>query len=150
LNVIYVLAFDREAAAQSLSTQFAGLGARYLEKIIQVQFDLPHSRRDSLQRMFSERLQRLLAGVPRDLLDERRLDRLYHDAISPLLTMLREVVRLLNAVSVTLPAIEREVNPVDFLGVEVLRLYLPKVYEVLRREALHFVGAYRAMAKSTE
>ena len=148
-NVIYVLAFDREASTRVLREKFGEFGARYLEKIVQVQFDLPMPRPDALRALFSERLERLFSEVPPDLLDEQRLGALYRDGIEPLLRTPRDAVRLLNAVSVTLPAVIRDVNPVDFLGLETLRLHFPSVYAIVRREASHFVGMHAAIGRVT-
>ena len=149
-NVIYVLAFDRDASTRALKEKFGEFGARYLEKIVQVQFDLPAPRRDALRGLFSDRLERLLTDVPRELIEEQRLAQLYQEGIEPLLQTPRDAVRLLNAVSVTLPAVVREVNPVDFIALETLRLHFPGAYGVVRRESSHFAGIHAAIGRSTD
>jgi predicted KAP-like P-loop ATPase len=63
-NVIYLLAFDREVAVKALENESSLSGARYLEKIIQVPFEIPPVDREALRSGLVERLNEVLAGTP--------------------------------------------------------------------------------------
>jgi len=43
----------------------------------------------------------------------------------------RDVVRYINAISTTFPAVVEEVNPIDFFAIEAIRIFLPKLYDLI-------------------
>lgn len=140
-NVIYVLAFDDNAAVRALDSKYdKDFGRGYLEKIVQVQFNLPIPRPGRLLQLFANGLEPLLVRVPNELKDQARLERLLQRGIGPLLRTPRDGVRLLNALSVTLPAVEHELNAADFLALEALRILLPDVYKKLANSSEDIVG----------
>ena len=53
-NVVYLLAFDRDVAAQAIEQQGGLPGARYLEKIVQVSFKVPRPEAFDLRRWFHD------------------------------------------------------------------------------------------------
>ncbi|WP_438819314.1 hypothetical protein, partial [Colwellia marinimaniae] len=55
----------------------------------------------------------------------------------------RDVVRFTNTLSVTYPAVRGEVNPVDFIALEAVRVFLPDLYGVVRANANRFSGHSR-------
>ncbi len=56
--VVYVLAFDRDAVAEALSELGVTSGEEYLEKIVQVSFDLPPISEQTMTLMISETLRK--------------------------------------------------------------------------------------------
>ncbi|MFX6984223.1 P-loop NTPase fold protein, partial [Acinetobacter baumannii] len=63
-NVVYLLAFDRDVAARAIEQQSGLPGERYLEKIIQVPFELPPVDRVALRAALFKRLNEILGNVP--------------------------------------------------------------------------------------
>ena len=55
-NTIFILSFDREATARALDKFQEGKGEEYLEKIVQVPFELPLPDKVALRRMLTSRL----------------------------------------------------------------------------------------------
>lgn len=139
-NVVYLLAFDREVAAQAIEQQSGLQGERYLEKIIQVPFELPPVDRIALRAALFKRLDEVLAGTPDGLFDQPYWTNVFHDGIDALILVPRDVVRFTNTLAVTYPSVRGDVNPVDFIAVEALRVFLPRVYDVVRTNAEHFAG----------
>lgn len=139
-NVIYLLAFDREVAANAIEAQNGLPGDRYLEKIIQVPFELPPVDRVALLAAFTKRLDEVLVGTPDGLFDQSYWTNVFHDGIESLIKVPRDVVRFTNTLSVTYPSVVGEVNPVDFIAIEALRVFLPTVYDTLRSHPNHFSG----------
>lgn len=132
-NVIYLLAFDREVAIKA-AEQMQGLpGEAYLEKIVQVPFELPLPDKASLRRLLFERLAEILVDTPKDLFDQTYWGNVYWDGIDHFITTPRDIVRLANTISVTYPAVKGEVNPVDFIAIETIRLFCPRVYDIIRK-----------------
>ena len=68
-NTIYVLAFDREQVANALSGRTAEAGFDYLEKIVQVPFELPLPERESLHAIFFDHLKEIVGDPGREYQD---------------------------------------------------------------------------------
>lgn len=139
-NVVYLLAFDREVAAQAIEQQSGMPGERYLEKIIQVPFELPPVDRVALRAALFKRLDEILGDTPDGLFDQSYWTNAFHDGIDPLIQVPRDVVRFTNTLAVTYPPVRGEVNPVDFIALEALRVFLPCLYDVIRTNQDKFSG----------
>lgn len=142
-NVVYLLAFDRDVAAQAIEQQSSMPGERYLEKIIQVPFELPPVDRVALRAALFKRLDEVLGDTSDGLFDQSYWTNAFHDGIDPLIQVPRDVVRFTNTLSVTYPAVRGEVNPVDFIALEALRVFLPGLYGVIRTNQDKFSGYSR-------
>jgi len=142
-NVVYLLAFDREVAAQAIEQQSGMPGERYLEKIIQVPFELPPVDRVALRAALFKRLDEILGDTSDGLFDQSYWTNAFHDGIDPLIQVPRDIVRITNTLAVTYPAVRGEVNPVDFIALEVLRVFLPSLYDVIRTNQDKFSGHSR-------
>lgn len=139
-NVVYLLAFDKNVVTNALSVVQGVSGYDYLEKIVQVPFELPLPNVYGLRQFLLVGLQRIFENT-----DEGRFDRFYfgnvlHSGVLHFLQTPRDVVRLLNTLSVSFPAVSEDVNPVDFIAVESLRVFMPQVYENIRNNKNYFVG----------
>lgn len=142
-NVVYLLAFDRDVAAQAIEQQSGLPGERYLEKIIQVPFELPPVDRVALRAALFKRLDEVLGDVPEGSFDQSYWTNVYHDGIDALIQVPRDVVRFTNTLAVTYPAVRGEVNAVDFIALEALRVFLPGLYDVIRTNPDRFSGHSR-------
>lgn len=142
-NVVYLLAFDRDVAAQAIEQQSGLPGERYLEKIIQVPFELPPIDREALRAALFKRLDQVLGDTPDGLFDQSYWTNVFYDGIDPLIRVPRDVVRFTNTLSVTYPAVRGEVNPVDFIALEAIRVFLPDLYGVVRANPERFSGYSR-------
>ena len=142
-NVVYLLAFDREVAALAIEQQSGMPGERYLEKIIQVPFELPPVDRVALRAALFKRLDEILGDTSDGLFDQSYWTNAFHDGIDPLIQVPRDVVRFTNTLAVTYPPVRGEVNPVDFIALEALRVFLPSLYDVIRTNQDKFSGHSR-------
>lgn len=138
--VTYLLAFDREVAATAISEQTGLPGDRYLEKIIQVPFELPRVDKTALRQALFTKLDAVMAQTPEGRFDSSHWTNVFHTGLDHLFTVPRDIVRLTNALSVTYPAVVGEVNPVDFIAIECLRVFLPAVYDAIRISSEEFTG----------
>ncbi len=143
--VTYLLAFDREVAATAISEQTGLPGDRYLEKIIQVPFELPKVDHSTLLQALFVRLDAVMAPTPKGRFDPHYWTGVFYSGLDRLFAVPRDIVRLTNALSVTYPAVVGEVNPVDFIAVECLRVFLPSVYDAIRTTPEQFCG-YRGIS----
>lgn len=138
--VSYLLAFDREVAAKAISEHTGLPGDRYIEKIVQVPFELPAVDKATLRKALFARLEVVVVLPQGDRFDSVDWGNVFHSGLDPLLSVPRDIVRLTNALSVTYPAVAGEVNPVDFIAVECIRVFLPEVYCTIRTYPDEFVG----------
>ncbi|TET45519.1 NTPase KAP [candidate division TA06 bacterium] len=139
-NVIYLLVFDRKVVVEALQPIQGMSGEAYLEKIVQVPFELPLPEKFSLVELLFERLDAVSAGTDEELFDRTRFANVYKKGIDHFINTPRDVVRLSNALTVSYAPVRGEVNPVDFVAVEALRVFCPFVYDIIRRNPEAFVG----------
>lgn len=143
--VTYLLAFDREAAVQAIEQDSGLPGARYLEKIIQVPFEIPLIDRTTLRNVVLRRLDdEVLSCIPENSFDSSRGAMVLVGGIDLLVCVPRDAVRLMNTLSVTFPVVAGEVNPVDFIAIEMIRVFLPRLYETIRLNEEKFTGSRAA------
>lgn len=134
-NTIYLLAFDNKVVINALEKDFTASGSDYLEKIVQVPFSLPIPDKISLQRLLFSKLDHILVGTPSELFDKAYWTNVYYDGIDDLISSPRDVTRLFNALRTTYPALVGEVNPVDLIAIEAIRVFLPQFYEIIREHS---------------
>jgi len=139
-NTVYILAFDKEVVSRALEKVQEGKGEEYLEKIVQVPIELPLIDKISIRKILFEELDTVLAGTPNELFDSTYWGNVYWDGIDPFISTVRDVKRLTNAVRITYPSVKGEVNAVDFIAIEALRVFCPEVYTVIRNNPNMFCG----------
>jgi KAP family P-loop domain len=127
-NVIYVLAFDRKRVEDALSEH--GIpGRAYLEKILQIGFDLPAIPEHVLSQQISDSLNAELEGLPNaGNFDQTLWPDVFMEVVRPLITNMRDVRRYATAVGGTVRALDGQIALVDILGLEAVRVFLPDVF----------------------
>lgn len=133
-NLVYLMLFDRSVVEENLETMVQVSGRDYLEKIVQVGFGLPVVDQGQVDRVLFEGLNRVLASEEAaEHFDKTRWGNLYYGALQPYFNTLRDVNRYLSTFEfhASLFREERsfEVNPIDLIGLEVLRVFEPEVYQ---------------------
>lgn len=139
-KTIYLLAFDKEIVAKSLETQYGMQGEEYLKKIVQAPFDLPIPDKTALRKLFSEQLNVIFSEIPKDQFDEIYWGNVFWDGIDHFLNTMRDVKLLINAIKVTYPPVKGEVNPIDFVAIEAIRVFSSNIYHLIRSNPKKFAG----------
>ena len=151
-NVVYLVSFDRRVVSGALTAEQGGTGDAdepgherisgddYLEKIVQVPFELPLPDPAALHQLFAEQVLAILSPLPENF-DVTHWRELFHEGIRHFLRTPRHVVRLTNALTVTYGAVRGEVEPADFVGIETLRVFVPRAYEAIRTNGDRFTGS---------
>jgi predicted KAP-like P-loop ATPase len=137
-RVTYLLVFDRDIATRALERPVDSDSPEWLEKIIQASFDLPPVAQGDLNRLFLIRLNAIVAGA--SVPDMVRWGNTFHGAVVPWLRTARDVGRLANAIAMAWPAIRNEVDVADFVAIETMRLFEPKLYAFVRSHADELTG----------
>ena len=137
-NVVFLLAFDSRHVARSLGESEIE-GQQYLDKIVQVSYDLPKVREAILPGVLLPWLDELIRGHDLAQFDREVWGRVLYDVINPLLENLRDVKRYLYSIPVTLDTIGQEVALADLLGLEAVRILRPSMFDELRTHAEYLV-----------
>ncbi|MBD8597645.1 KAP family P-loop NTPase fold protein [Pseudomonas sp. CFBP 8772] len=140
-NVIYLLSFDRDVVAEAIGKAVSADGQAYLEKIVQASFDLPTISQAQLNAHFSQELDKLLSAMAVPAVAPRYFENVFFDGLEQYLQKPRDIVRILNILRVTFPAVVGEVNWVDFVALEFLRLFEPIAYQKIRQHPGMCTGA---------
>jgi len=136
----YLLAFDKKIVIEALDRQNKKRGEDYLEKIVQVPFDLPKPEKTRLNRLFTEKLNTILSDTDPELFDQQYWGNVFIDGIEHYIDTVRNVKRLTNALKVSYPAVKGEVNPIDFTAIETIRIFRSEIYHLIRGNPDMFVG----------
>jgi predicted KAP-like P-loop ATPase len=130
-NIVYVLAFDRQRVEEAL-TQSGFDGRAYLEKIIQLGWDVPAVPDSVLLRQLGEGLQ---AGLDDLDIPERFNEDAWPDVlmeiVRPLIKNMRDVRRYAATVRSKARTLQGQVELVDIMGLEAIRLFLPQVFQAI-------------------
>lgn len=137
-NVTYLLAFDRHIADRLMEDDDKRDGPHFLEKIVQVPFDLPSPDRFGLRQLFFTQVDQIVGDAK--IKDERRWHELFHTTIDPILATPRDVVRLVNALRVTWPAVEGDVDLADLITIEAIRVFEPGLYKGIQANQAFLPG----------
>ena len=132
-NIIYIVAFDRDRVEKALDEQGAS-GRDYLEKILQVAFDLPVVPSHMLHQQIISALNNVLndiedPGSP----DEKVWPDVLMEIIRPLVQNMRDVRRYAAAIHSTVISLKGQIALADLLALEAIRVFLPDVFKLLYR-----------------
>jgi len=138
-DVVYLLFFDKEIVVKALEEPQIS-GEEYLDKVVQISFDLPVPDKSLLRRLLFERLSTVIGNTPKQLFDQTHWGNVYFQGIDHFITNPADIYRLNNNLSVTYPAVKGEVNSVDFIAVETLRVFCPVIYDIISNNPRAFAG----------
>lgn len=132
-NTVFMLAYDRLRVVDMLSK--AGFpGGEYLKKIIQVSFVLPKPEPNQIYEVLGEKLDSLLdtKGLQKSISnywDKKRWGNLYLSGFKDVFKTIRDIKRFVSSWLLDYLIVGYdEVNPIDFLGIELIRVFAPDVY----------------------
>ena len=135
-NIIYLLMFDRQIVASALDAISGNSGGSFLEKIVQVAFHVPLPALSDVHKVLTEGLDACLAqeGVATRWDKERWIDVWFY-GLRPYFMNLRSVYRFLSSLQFQISQMRDgktfELNPMDLIALEAIRLFEPMLYEVL-------------------
>ena len=135
-NLVYLLLFERRIVEKALDRISGDRGHEFLQKIVQVEFHVPYAHRKSIENALFSGLNRLLEDeTTKKLIDQSRWRDLYADGVANYFQNLRHVYRFLSSFAFHVAQFKTgksfEVNPVDLIGLETLRVFEPGLYEQL-------------------
>jgi hypothetical protein len=130
-KIIYLLAFDRAKVERALDQDGLEGGRSYLDKIVELSFDLPTTSPHALGNLLLVGLDQVISGIPAGPFEPGRWQDVAARVLGPLLSTPRDINRYLASLPASLRMIGEEVALVDVLVLEAIRLRLPDVFAQL-------------------
>ncbi len=132
-NLIYVLAFDRERVEEALSDGNPG-GRAYLDKILQLSYTVPRVPREHLQKQLLQSLEEVTDERSwNKILQDPRIFDVFWEILNPLFSSLRDVSRFELAARPVFQTLTRQMNPLDLVVLESLKILRPDLMSQLGR-----------------
>lgn len=141
-NTIFVVGYDRGYLTRALKDHNPYNHEHFLEKIFQLEINLPYFRQSVLRQQLTYHLK---SAFPEKYHTDIESCILGSSSAAPVplndwLDSMRDVTRIANSVVVNLTQLLGEVDINDFICIEVLRCKYPLVYEILHRKRYLFLG----------
>jgi predicted KAP-like P-loop ATPase len=130
-NVVYLLVFDKEVVLKTIADTKELSGEAYLEKIIQVSFELSIPDKISLRRLLFKKLGNIFIETLKHQISQPQWYYIYFQGIDHFITKIRDVARFINILTNSILSFGDEVIIIRFI----LRL-LHQFDEISRFELL--------------
>lgn len=147
-NTTYILSFDEEMVSAAIGERFGEgnqkAGQNFLEKIIQVPLKIPVAQPEALKQFCFQLVDKAINSNNIKLTEEevRRYVSEFSSNILIMLNTPRLAVRYGNTLSFSLPLLVGEVNLVDLMLIEAVKIFYPRHYEFIKENPEYFIGSY--------
>ncbi|QDR82961.1 KAP family P-loop NTPase fold protein [Sporomusa termitida] len=132
-NTIYVLSFDKKVVINSLcSEQGTGQqidGEKYLEKIIQVDLDIPAVKLENVYFKLNDNLNGIFAN---STIDQMRWMNIWYDGFKDFFFNIRDVNRYMNSLRFQFSLTKNQVNTIDLLAIIAIKVFDYTTYCIIR------------------
>ena len=145
-NVVFLLLFQRDIVEEKL-TDGKQSGRDYLEKIIQVPFDIPKISKTEIHSLLFNKLNKIFEKneYANKMFDSNRWGNVFHSGLNAYFDNLRNVYRYISTLSFHFSLLNGrsvfEANPVDVIAIECIRLFEPEVYREISNSKDLFTGS---------
>lgn len=130
-NTVYLLAFDYDIVTKALEEVQGGDGREYLEKVIQVPFQIPIPNMETIHNVFLKRLKSITSENFNEKRNNYTWEDLFQDGIKPLIKSLRDINRFANVFYLKYLLLSNETNVFDLIGLTCLQVFEPNIYSEL-------------------
>lgn len=127
-NIIYVLSFDKNIVAAALNEEQGVSGYEYLEKIVQMSVNIPEIDDYCLMEYLSNKIINTI-NFKKIKYDDYRLHYVFNNGLSKYFNTFRNINRYINTIAFKAERYLKEVDFVDFLALEAISLFEPKLLE---------------------
>lgn len=129
-NIIYILSMDREVVSRALEEVHKIDGNQYLEKIIQLPFEILELSKSKLKSIFLSKLDKIIKELPHNVIwDEDYWDNIFRNCIEPYIKTLRDVNRVINTFSFRYGMSYEETCFEDMVAITTIEVLEPKLYK---------------------
>jgi len=135
-NTIFLLALD-PIVVQNYLKNIINIDSEFLEKIVQKPIHLPAIEQQDIDQFLNIHLEKLFDELAISKERREKFDKdfslIYPMHISKFFKTLRRVKIFVNGLRSTLPMVKNEVNLYDFLILEIIRNFFPKIHDDIWR-----------------
>lgn len=129
-NIVYMLSMDREIVCGALKEIHNIDGHEYLEKIIQIPFEIPQISKSKVHEYLFNQLDKIIKDTSNDtIIDDNYWEKVFGNCVSPYIDNLRSINRLTNVFRFKYQALYQEVSVEDMIGITTLEVLEPKLYK---------------------
>lgn len=156
-KTIYILAFDKEIIINSLRNVQAddfkdsknnsneNLGLKYLEKVVQVIFEVPKISQIEIDSILDEQLEILTKN---ERWNGEQWDYYYQTGIKYFFRNIRDINRFFNTLLFSFELLKDEVNLPDLFAITAIQVFIPKIYNGIKNNQDIFAGDLHDIIKS--
>ena len=130
-NLTFLIAYDEKVVVSALNNTQEDMGKEYLEKIINIQVDLPELDRDSLRKIFFKKLSTLNEIIN---INENSLNSLVnmYPNIRNYFSNIRQLNRFFNKINTDMIFLVNEINIADYLIIKIFQENEFELYNLIR------------------
>ncbi|MCU7499316.1 MAG: hypothetical protein HF300_08295 [Ignavibacteria bacterium] len=145
-NSVFVLSFDEHTLARQLggggNKESLEKGRKILEKVLHLSLKIPAAGKFRLLEMCFGGISQILSdlNIIIDIPKLKEFKEKFSGAFSCVLKTPRQCNSYLNTISSSLPAYAKELDSLNFMLVEGIRVFYPVLYEVIRNNPDTFIG----------
>jgi predicted KAP-like P-loop ATPase len=149
-NTIYLLAYDSNIIEKSLTENILGInGKEYLKKVVQVSFDVPVVNVTHIHQYLLRELKRILDNLPGESREyfgdnDTYWTNIFHSGYKEFFKNIRDVKRYVSSLEFNLIQLCQndifEVNPIDFMAIEAIRVFIPEYYSFVKGRKVLFTS----------
>ncbi len=147
-NTIYLLAFDKNVVINALKKVQEGSGIEYLEKVVQIPFEIPLISKQEVEYLLLSQLDEIIKDIPENKWDQTYWGDIYHSGLKYFFRNIRDVTRYINSLRFSFEMVKGEVNAIDFLAITGIQVFIPEVYYGIRDNKDIFSGVYSDYRRS--
>lgn len=141
-NTIYLSSMDKEVVIDALSEVQKGDGSEYLEKIINVPFEVPSISKTDVEKFLFQKLDEILKDIKEDDFDKNYWANIYQSGYKHFFKNIRDVVRYINILRFNYSVLKNKVNIIDLIAISAFQVFEPKVFETMKHNKDYFVGSF--------
>ena len=132
-NLIYILSMDRDVVARALTEVQNIDGNDYLEKIVQIPFEIPKIGKEKLQNILNNKIENIINSSNEKIdININYWSKVYFKCIEPYINTIRDVNRVINTFQFRFPVLIQETCFEDLFAITVLEVLEPKLYKWIR------------------
>ena len=139
-NTIYLLAFDKTVVINALKKVQEGSGIEYLEKVVQIPFEIPLISKQDVEHLLFSQLDELIKDIPENKWNHTYWGNTYHSGLKYFFRNIRDVTRYINSLRFSFEMVKDDVNPIDFFAITTIQVFAPEVYYGIRDNKDIFSG----------
>ena len=134
-NIIYVLSMDRDVVCRALESVHDIDGAEYLEKIVQIPFEIPVLMKPKLKEIFLAKLDDTVNDISDDNVNINKYywSEIFINCIEPYIKTLRDVNRVINTFQFRYKLLSEETALEDMVALTAIEVLDPQLYQWIGR-----------------